>query len=169
MVSLSFTSTMLDEGTIFVFGSWIGIANGLGGFKSHLADSRKPETSAATRSSSLNELPLPDLPRQIEKMSIFNATWRRTWITSTRFETREPTRVGSSLFLTTTLTQTKSTHQLQFQAEEDSRTGAPPLVGRPQFSTTTRIPMITPSHFRLIIRVRTYNLRRKVISCTGRV
>jgi hypothetical protein len=118
-------------------------------------------------------------PRQIENTSIFNGlqlvphqnsdriqtdlrrlcdpspspTQRRTWISSSRFEMREPPRVGSSLFWTTTLTQTKSTHQLQFRAEEDSRTGEPPLVGRLQFSLSTRNLMITPSHFRVIIRV----------------
>jgi hypothetical protein len=36
MASLSFTSSMLDEGPIFIFGSWICIANGLGGFNSHV-------------------------------------------------------------------------------------------------------------------------------------
>jgi hypothetical protein len=48
MASLSFTSNVLDEGTIFIFGSWICVANGLGGFISHLVDSRKPEAAAAT-------------------------------------------------------------------------------------------------------------------------
>jgi hypothetical protein len=48
MVSLSFTSTMLDEGKTFILGSWICVANGLGGFNSHLAISRKPEASAPT-------------------------------------------------------------------------------------------------------------------------
>jgi hypothetical protein len=74
MASLSFTSTMLDEGTIFIFGSWICIANGLGGFNSHLVDSRNPETSVSTRSCNLNELLLHDLPRQIERTSIIDAT-----------------------------------------------------------------------------------------------
>jgi hypothetical protein len=81
MESLSFTSNVLDEGTIFIFGSWTCVANGLGGFNSHLVDSRKPEASAATRCSNpdsfvddLDELLLPDLPRQIEKTSIFYAT-----------------------------------------------------------------------------------------------
>jgi hypothetical protein len=81
MASLSFTSTVLDEGTTFIFGSWICVANGLGSFNNHLVDSRKPEASAATRSASLdkfidnpNELLLPDLARQIERISIFDAT-----------------------------------------------------------------------------------------------
>jgi hypothetical protein len=70
MASLSFTSTVLDETTIFIFSSWICVANGLGGFNIHLVDSRKPEASAATRRSNLDyfiddlvELLLPDLPR----------------------------------------------------------------------------------------------------------
>jgi hypothetical protein len=81
MASLSFTSTVLDEGTTFIFGSWICVVNGLGGFHSHLADCKKPKVSTPTRRSNLdefienlNELLLPDLVRQIKKMSIFNAT-----------------------------------------------------------------------------------------------
>jgi hypothetical protein len=81
MASLSFTSTMLDEGTTFIFGSWICVANGLGGFNSYLDNSKKPEASTQPRQSdldefidNLDELLLPDLARQIEKMSVFNAT-----------------------------------------------------------------------------------------------
>jgi hypothetical protein len=74
MASLSFTSTVLDEGTIFIFGSWIYVANGLGGFNSHLVDSRKPEASTSTRSTNLDELLLPNLPRKIERTSVFDAT-----------------------------------------------------------------------------------------------
>jgi hypothetical protein len=47
MASLSFTSTMLNEGTTFVFGSWICITNSLGGFNSYLVNSRKPEASTS--------------------------------------------------------------------------------------------------------------------------
>jgi hypothetical protein len=84
MSSLSFTSTVLDEGTTFIFGFWICVANGLGGFNSHLVDSRKPDASTSTRSSdldkfidNLDELLLPDLARQIERTSIFDATSTR--------------------------------------------------------------------------------------------
>jgi hypothetical protein len=84
MASFSFASTMLDEGTTFIFGSWICIGNGLGGFKYHLVDSRKPKVSIPTQYCNLDEvinnlveLLLPDLARQIEKMSVFNATSTR--------------------------------------------------------------------------------------------
>jgi hypothetical protein len=56
----------------------------LGGFNSHLANSREPEASSSTRSSdlkefmdNLDELLFPDLAPQIEKMSVFYATSTR--------------------------------------------------------------------------------------------
>jgi hypothetical protein len=58
MASLSFTSTVLDEGVTFIFGSWICIANGLGGFNSHLVDSRKSEASTPTQHSDLMKVHL---------------------------------------------------------------------------------------------------------------
>jgi hypothetical protein len=84
MASLRFTSTMLDEGTTLIFGSWICIANSFGGFNSDLVDSRKPEASTPTRHSdldefidNLDEFLLPDLARQIERMPIFDVTSTR--------------------------------------------------------------------------------------------
>jgi hypothetical protein len=81
MASFSFTITVLDKGTTLVFGSWICIANGSGGFNVHLANSRKPEPSTPNRCSNLDkfvnnldELLLPDHTEEIERMSVFNAT-----------------------------------------------------------------------------------------------
>jgi hypothetical protein len=85
MAFFSFTNTVLDDGTTFIFGSWIYVTNGSSGFKSHLADYRKLEAFAATRHSdldefidNLNEFPLPDLAGEIERMSIFDTTSTRT-------------------------------------------------------------------------------------------
>jgi hypothetical protein len=55
MASFNFTSAMLDEGTTFNFGSWICIVDGLGGFNSHLANSKEPEASPSTSSSNLDD------------------------------------------------------------------------------------------------------------------
>jgi hypothetical protein len=84
MPSFNFTSAVLDEGTTFIFGSWICVANGSGGFNSHLANSKEPEASSSTPSSNLNDfidnlddMLLPDLAQQIEKISFFNATSTR--------------------------------------------------------------------------------------------
>jgi hypothetical protein len=56
----------------------------LGGFNSHLANSKEPEASSSTSSSNLDDfidnldaMLLPDLAQQIEKMSIFNVTSTR--------------------------------------------------------------------------------------------
>jgi hypothetical protein len=84
MASFNFTSAVLDEGTTLIFGSWIYIANGLGGFNSHLANSKEQETFSSTPSSDLDEfidnlddLLLPNLAQQIKKMSVFDATSTR--------------------------------------------------------------------------------------------
>jgi hypothetical protein len=81
MASFSFTSVVLDEGTIFIFGSWICLADGLGGFNSHLTNSKEPEAFPSTSSSdldnfidNLDDMLLPYLAQQIERMSFFNST-----------------------------------------------------------------------------------------------
>jgi hypothetical protein len=78
---LNWNNSSGSSTTTFIFGSYIYVANGLGGFNSHLIDSRKPEASTATQRSNLdsfiddlNELLLPDLPRQIQNTSVFDTT-----------------------------------------------------------------------------------------------
>jgi hypothetical protein len=68
MASFNFTSAVLDEGMTFIFGSWICVANSLGGFNSHLANSKELEASLSTSSSNLDDfinnlddMLLPDL------------------------------------------------------------------------------------------------------------
>jgi hypothetical protein len=70
MVLFNFTSTMLDDGITFTFGSWICIANGSGDFNSHLSNTRKPEVCVSTSSrdignfiDDLGEFQLSDLIR----------------------------------------------------------------------------------------------------------
>jgi hypothetical protein len=103
MTSLSFTSIVLDEGTTFIFGFWICIANGLVGFNSHLVDSSKPEASTSTRSSNLDELLLPDLAKQIERTIIFDATSTRA----------APRLLGSDSNRSEEATQSKSLSDLE--------------------------------------------------------
>jgi hypothetical protein len=84
MASFNFTSAMLEEGTAFIFGSWVCVADGAGDFCRHLVDNTKPEALAATRCSdldesidNLDEMLLPDLARDLKEQSIFNATSTR--------------------------------------------------------------------------------------------
>jgi hypothetical protein len=76
MASFHFTSVVLGEGTTLIFGSWICIANGSGGFNNHLANSRESETPTATQRGdldefidNLDEMLLPGLAREIEEES----------------------------------------------------------------------------------------------------
>jgi hypothetical protein len=106
MASLNFTSSLLDEGTTFIFDSWICITNSLGGFNSHLVESRKPEASTPTRHrdldkfiNNLSELLLPDLVRQIEKISVFNTTSTRAAPELVRSDSNRSERTTQSKFL----------------------------------------------------------------------
>jgi hypothetical protein len=126
----SFTNAMLDEGTTFIFGSWICVANLLGGFNSHLANSKEPEDSSSTTSSNLDDMLLPDLAQQTEKMSVFNA-----------ISTRDaPGLVGSdpNRFVKTTRSKSLSNLEKNWNYRSRSRTWAPPLAGRLPFLTSTR-------------------------------
>ena len=74
------------QGATFVFGSWVCIANGSGGFDNHLTD---PPTLKATTSESCDELfgsndhgvpLLPDLAKEIESKHEDNSGSTRTQI-----------------------------------------------------------------------------------------
>jgi hypothetical protein len=74
MASFNFTSAVLEECTNFTFGSWVCIADGLGGFNSHLVNPKESEVPAATQRNDLDEfvdnleeMLLPDLAREIEE------------------------------------------------------------------------------------------------------
>jgi hypothetical protein len=82
MASFNFTNAVLDEGTTFIFGSWIYVANCSGGFSSHLANSKELEASSSTPSSdldkfvdNLDDMMFPDLALQIEKIFIFDVSF----------------------------------------------------------------------------------------------
>jgi hypothetical protein len=84
IASFNFTSVMFDEGTTFIFGSWVCVANSVGSFRWHLVDDMKPEASAAAQCSDLNEfinnldeMLLSDLTREIEEESAVVATSTR--------------------------------------------------------------------------------------------
>jgi hypothetical protein len=80
MASLKFACPVLEEGTTFIFGSWVCIANSSGGFNSHLANTQEPEASTPTSTigsdnflDNLNEM-LPYLARELEVESIPGTT-----------------------------------------------------------------------------------------------
>jgi hypothetical protein len=85
MESFNFTSAMLDEGITFIFGLWVCVADSAGSIRRHLVNDIKLEASAASQRSSLDkfinnldETLLPNIAREIEEESVFNATSTRT-------------------------------------------------------------------------------------------
>jgi hypothetical protein len=81
MASFNSTSAVIDEGTTFIFGSWVRVADGPGSFHRHLVDDMKPKASTAAQCSNLDELInnldaalLPDLAREIEEGFAIDAT-----------------------------------------------------------------------------------------------
>jgi hypothetical protein len=55
MASFKFTSAMLPQGMMFIFGSWVCIADGAGDFRWFTIDVMKPKTLAASFYSDLDE------------------------------------------------------------------------------------------------------------------
>ena len=71
MASFDFSFPVIDAETTFVFGSWACIADGLGGFSSHLID---PASTKTLRQEQLSEtapadILLPGIAEEIENLS----------------------------------------------------------------------------------------------------
>ena len=84
MATFAFNTMALPQGATFVFGSWACVANGSGGFNSHLTNS---PTLKATTSESSNKFIgsvdhgitlLPDLVKEIEIKLEDNSSSTRT-------------------------------------------------------------------------------------------
>ena len=72
MASFNFGFPAIDAGTTFIFGSWVCIANGLGGFFSHLiipTNMRAPQQEQFGRTTSA-EILLPGIAKEIENLSL---------------------------------------------------------------------------------------------------
>ena len=73
MATFAFSTTAPPQGATFIFGSWVCVADGLGGFDSHLTN---PPTLKDITSESSNKLGgsddhgvmlLPDFAKEIER------------------------------------------------------------------------------------------------------
>ena len=76
MASFSFGFPAIGAGTTFVFGSWVCIANGSGGFSSHLIN---PTSMKAPQQEQLSEITsveilLPGIIKKIENLSLSDST-----------------------------------------------------------------------------------------------
>ena len=99
MATFAFSTMVPLKGTTFIFGSWICVANGSGGFDSHLTNS--PTLKAATpeslsklaRSDDQGVMLLPDFAKEIEAKLEDNSSSTRTQIDLNP----KPTRIESLL------------------------------------------------------------------------
>ena len=85
MASFTFNYAVPDQGTTFIFGSWVCVANSSGGFDSYLTNPREPEATPGNKCSVTSdhanitvEMLLPDLPKEIEEKLVFDASSTRS-------------------------------------------------------------------------------------------
>ena len=72
MATFALSTMTIPQGTTFVFGSWVCIANGLGGFDSHLTNPTAPKLTSSescdklAESDDLGVMLLPDFAKEIK-------------------------------------------------------------------------------------------------------
>ena len=76
MASFVSSFPVIDAGTTFVFGSWVCIANGSGGFSSHLIDPASTETPQREQLGKITsaKILLPRIAKEIENLSLSDST-----------------------------------------------------------------------------------------------
>ena len=86
MATFAFSTMTPPRGATFIFGSWVCVANGSGGFDSHLTNSPTPKSSTSEDSNKLvrshdrGVMLLPDLAKEIESKLEINSSSTRTQI-----------------------------------------------------------------------------------------
>ena len=104
MATFAFSTMVPPQGATFVFGLWVCVANGSGGFDSHLTN---PPTLKATTSASSNKLAgsddqgvmlLPDLAKEIERKLEDNSGSTLTQINLKPNSTRTETLLAQPVF-----------------------------------------------------------------------
>ena len=86
MATFTFSTMTPPRGATFIFGSWVCVANGSGGFDSHLTNSPAPKNSTSKDSNKLARshdrgiMLLPDLAKEIESKLKNNSSSTRTQI-----------------------------------------------------------------------------------------
>jgi hypothetical protein len=114
MATLSFSTMAFPQGATFVFGSWVCIANGSGGFDSHLASPIALEAISLESFNDLagsedhNDMLLPDLAKEIEQKLEDNSGSTQTQIALNPNSTRIVTLLARPIF---GLCNTSSTYQ----------------------------------------------------------
>ena len=104
MATFAFSTTTPPRGATFIFGSWVCVANGSGGFDSHLTNSPTPKSSTSEDSNKLARshdrgvMLLSDLAKEIESKLENNSSSTRTQIDLKSKSTRIGTLIAQPIF-----------------------------------------------------------------------
>ena len=104
MATFAFSTMTPPRGATFIFGSWVCVANGSGGFDSHLTNSPMPKSSTSEDSNKLARshdrgvMLLPDLAKEIEPKLENNSSSTRTQINLKPKSTRIGTLIAQPIF-----------------------------------------------------------------------
>ena len=104
MATFALNTIASPQGATFVFGSWVCVANGSGGFDSHLTNSPTLKTTMSKSSNKLagsddhGVMLLPDLAKEIEKKLEDNSGSTRTQINLDLSSTRIGTPLAQPIF-----------------------------------------------------------------------
>src|SRR6185436_2407824 len=99
MATFAFSTMTPPQGATYIFGLWVCVANGSGGFDSHLTNSPTLKSSTSEGSNKLARshdrgvMLLPDLAKEIESKLKDNSSSTRTQIDLKP----KSTRIGTSL------------------------------------------------------------------------
>ena len=100
MATFAFSTVTPPQGATFIFGSWVCVANGSGGFDSHLTNSPTPknftskDSNEIARSHDRGITLLPDLAKEIEMKLEDNSSSTRSQIYLNPNSTQIETPVG---------------------------------------------------------------------------
>jgi hypothetical protein len=104
MTTFAFSTMAFPQGGTFVFGSWICVANGSGGFDSHLTNPIEPEAistescNAIAGSDDHGDMLFPDLAKEIEQKLNDKPSSTRTQIDFSPSPTRVETLFARPIF-----------------------------------------------------------------------
>jgi hypothetical protein len=104
MTTFAFSTTAPPRGITFIFGSWVCVTNGSGGFDSHLTNSPALKITTLEDSSKLagsedhDIMLLPDLAKEIEAKLQENSSFTRTKINLKSKLTRVGTPLAQPIF-----------------------------------------------------------------------
>ena len=104
MANFAFSTMAPPQGATFIFGSWVCVTNGSGGFDSHLTNSPVPKNYTSEDSNKLARshvrgvMLLPDLAKEIEPKLKNNSSSTRTQIDLKPKSTRIGTLLAQPVF-----------------------------------------------------------------------